>query len=76
MKRLFAGLVLATFSLTIHPSEAKDKKPIAPRAQDRSMSAYPYESPYETPTFRWSGQSSWGRPGVSDAFPTESANGS
>lgn len=75
MKLLSAGLILATLSLTVHPVEAKIKKALAPRAQDYSMTALPTSRIPETPPFRWSGQSSWGRPDVSNQFPNESANG-
>ena len=75
MKLLLAALVLAAVTVTVHSVEAKGKKASAPQAQDRSMTALPFSSFPETPAFRWSGQSSWGRPDDSNQFPNESANG-
>ena len=76
MKLLFAGFALAAVSLAVHTAEAKGKKVLVPQNKDRSMTALPYSSIPETPPFRWSGRSSWGRPVDNNQFPNESANGS
>ena len=76
MKYTLVVMVIVAIGAGRSVAEAKSHAKLAARPEDRQMYAEPERSAPQTPTFHWSGPSSWAAPGASDRWSNSSANGS
>ncbi len=74
MKYVLCAAVIAFSAVALSTAEAKSHKIPAPQAEDRLMYANPNADVPDTPTFHWSGRSSWGDAKPYDPFTYNNEN--